>query len=186
MGGVDLNTTCTAGELSLVLGITRSSVYDLVGKNVLVRTGSRYPLCENVQRYLQFKIKDIPPEDQVAMEQAKLAAEVRLKEAKAEAARLETDELKGRMHRSEDVEALTSDLIYTIRSAMLALPGRLAVDVAPVDNAAECAVIIRKEIFSAMAGLAEYQYDPAKYAERVRDRLKWEQVMENEPDPTAP
>ena len=40
---------------------------------------------------------------------------------KATIAKLEAEELKGKMHRSEDVAAMTTDLIYAIRGAMMAL-----------------------------------------------------------------
>ena len=43
--------------------------------------------------------------------------------------KMEVEELKGKLHRSEDVEGFTEDLIYTIRDALLSLPGRLSVDV---------------------------------------------------------
>lgn len=78
------------------------------------------------------------------------------------------------MHRSEDVAAMTEDLIYTIRGSLMALPGRLAVDVSNTQTAAEAADVIRKEVFKLMEELTQYRYDPKKYEERVRDRMKWE------------
>ncbi|MCD8323184.1 MAG: hypothetical protein LUC89_09925 [Oscillospiraceae bacterium] len=100
-----------------------------------------------------------------------------MKKAKARRAEIETAELEGRMHRSEDVEALTEDLIYAIRGALLALPGRLAVDVVNTASPAEAADVIRKEVYAVMTELSSYQYDPEKYAERVRDRQKWNAIM---------
>lgn len=183
---MDLQTTVTAGELALVLGLKRSTITTLYSDKVLTRDGQMYPLCENVQRYLQYKVRRAKPSDKAAAEAEKAVADAKYKKAKAEIMELEAAELKGRMHRSEDVEALTSDLIYTIRSVMLALPGRLAVDVAACDNPAEVAQIIRREILSAMEGLGEYSYSPARYAERVRDRRRWEEVMMDEAARDAP
>lgn len=177
MEGIDQETTVSASELAVVLGITRSRVSKLSTDRVLTRNSNRYPLAENVQRYLKYKLTDINPDDKMAVDIRKSRADAIYKENKAEIMRLEAEELKGKMHRSEDVEAMTSDLIYNMRSVMIALPGRLALDVAEVSNPAECAQIIRREIFSAMATLSEYKYDPQKYAERVRDRRKWEAVM---------
>ena len=93
---------------------------------------------------------------------------------KATIAKLEAEELKGTMHRSEDVAAMTTDLIYAIRGAMMALPGRLAVDVASANSPAEAAEIIRREVNKAMRELSNYRYDPKKYEERVRERRAWE------------
>ena len=182
---MDNTTAVTAAELATVLGVKRSYVYDLVSSQVLIRNGKQYPLCENVQRYIAFKSKNANPTDLEQLTAQKLAAEVKLKNSKAEISTLEENELKGKLHRSEDVEAMTLDLIFTIRAALIALPGRLAIDVAPVSNPAECASIIRREVYAAMEGLSEYTYDPAKYAARVRERQKWEQVMSDEEDDTT-
>ena len=86
------------------------------------------------------------------------------------------------MHRSEDVAAMTEDLIYTVRGSLMALPGRLAVDVTSAQTAAEAADIIRAEVFKVMQELSQYRYDPQKYEERVRDRMKWETEREADSD----
>ena len=86
------------------------------------------------------------------------------------------------MHRSEDVAAMTEDLIYTVRGSLMALPGRLAVDVVSAQTAAEAAGIMRAEIFKVMQELSQYRYDPQKYEERVRDRMKWESGSEVDSD----
>lgn len=101
--------------------------------------------------------------------------------AKATVAKLEADELQGKMHRSEDVAAMTEDLIFSIRGMLVALPGRLAVDVANANTAAEAAEIIRKGVFEVMREIANYRYDPKKYEERVRERRKWETENGHEP-----
>ena len=81
--------------------------------------------------------------------------------------------MQGQMHRSEDVEKMTQQLIYTIRGMMIALPGRLAVDVAGVDDAAEASVIIRREVNAILDELSNFKYDPDAYAQLVRERQKW-------------
>ena len=69
---------------------------------------------------------------------------------------------------------MTTDLIYAIRGAMMARPGRFAVDVAASQSPAEAAEIIRREVNKAMRELSNYRYDPKKYEERVRKRRAWE------------
>jgi hypothetical protein len=86
------------------------------------------------------------------------------------------------MHRSEDVAAMTSDLVYAIRGMIIALPGRLALDVANNNNAPECSEIIRKECYLILEELSHYEYDPEAYAKRVREREGWIQVVDDEPD----
>ena len=104
----------------------------------------------------------------------KRTAEAQLKASKAKIAKLEAQELEGKMHRSEDVAAMTEDLIFEIRGALIALPGRLAVDVAACGSAAEAADVVRREVNLVMGELANYQYAPQKYAERVRERMRWD------------
>ena len=82
--------------------------------------------------------------------------------------------MTGKMHRSEDVAAMTEDLVYAIRGSLLALPGRLAVDLADMDDPAEISEYIRREIYKVMDELSRYEYDPKKYDERVRERLKFD------------
>ena len=100
-------------------------------------------------------------------------AEADLKFSKAKIAAMQAEELEGNMHRSEDVAAMTEDLIFAIRSGLLALPGRLAVMVSPIISVPECADAIRKEIYHLMEELSRYRYDPEEYARRVRERMDW-------------
>ena len=134
----------------------------------------KFILCDSVQKYISFLGKDTLDEEDVKFEKLKRSSEVTLKASKAKIAKLEAEELQGKMHRSEDVAAMTEDLIYTIRAALVALPGRLAVDVASADTPAEVSEIIRKEIYKVMQELSEYRYDPKKYEDKVRERRDWE------------
>ena len=86
------------------------------------------------------------------------------------------------MHRSEDVEAVMTDLVYSIRSMLVALPGRLAVDVSSAATAAEASDIIRAEVYKILEELAGYKYDPEVYARRVRDREGWSELSDDADD----
>ena len=99
----------------------------------------------------------------------KLKAEADMKKAKAAIAQVEANELLGKIHRSEDVEAVIEELVYAIRGALLSLPGRLAVDVTGITDVSEASEIIRKEIYNILDE-SNFQYDPAKFQERVRQR----------------
>ena len=110
-------------------------------------------------------------------EKQRLKAEVSLKQSRAIKAGLEAKELTGKMHRAEDVADMTSDLIYTMRGMMMALPGRLAIDCANLSDPAEVSVFIRDEVYAMMSELAQYKYDPKRYDERVRERMSWDNPM---------
>lgn len=110
----------------------------------------------------------------------KLKAELKMKEYKARLLRLEADEREGTLHRSEDVEKMTSDLIFTIRQSLLALPGRVSTEAAALTKPAEVSELIRSEIYKIMDDLSSYRYNSEKYAERVKDRNGGDAEFEEE------
>ena len=120
--------------------------------------------------------------DTVQAEADKLRAEADLKQHKAKIAEMQLNELEGRMHRSEDVEAMTNDLVYNVRSMVMALPGRLAMDVVQVSSAAEASALIRSECHKILEELASYKYDPEAYQRRVRDREGFGDSIADEAD----
>lgn len=172
---ISSKTLVSVAELTAVLGVASTYIYKLAQDGVISSAQrGKYPLADSVQRYIAHLGRDAVTEDEVKLARDRQVAETRLKTAKAKIAQMEADELEGKMHRSEDVAAMTEDLIFEIRGALIALPGRLAVDVAACGSAAEAADIVRREVNLIMGELANYQYDPQRYAERVRGRMKWE------------
>ena len=141
----------------------------------------QFDLLPTVRKYIAYLSDKANGRDQKnrKTEEEKLAAEADLKRAKADMAELQLKELRGQMHRSEDVEAITTDLVYTIRSMIIALPGRLAVDVAAVDTAPEASEIIRRECYQVLEELSNYKYDPEEYAKRVREREGWKEATDD-------
>lgn len=116
----------------------------------------------------------------VDAEKRKAQAEADLKRSKADIAMLQLNELEGKIHRSEDVEAVMTDLVYAIRSMLIALPGRLAVDVSSVTSAQEASEVIKKEVYKILNELSEYKYNPEEYARRVREREGWTNRADDE------
>lgn len=171
---LDEETKVNSTELALVLGLTQRRVEQMTGDGTIPKAGrGKINLCQGVQSYIRFLRRELPTEEDIKAEKIKRNAETTIKASKARMAKAEADEMEGKLHRSDDVAAMTEDLIYTIRAALMALPGRLAVDVAACSTAAEASEILRKEIYTVMRELADYKYDPKKYAERVRSRMNW-------------
>lgn len=112
------------------------------------------------------KVRD---EAETDMTKSKLSAEVRYKEAKAKKAEVELKEYVGEFHRSDDVEKLVNELIYSVRNAMMAMPGRLASECVG-KTAKEISEAVRKEVFSTLEQLSQHEYDPEKYRKLVRER----------------
>lgn len=144
--------------------------------------GSLYDLRTNIRAYcemLESRSKKVDSEA-LEVEANKNKADLQFKQAKAAIAVMEANELKGKMHRSDDVAAMTEDMVFNIRSMLMALPGRLAVEVVNAEDAAHAAVIIRGEVHNLMDELSKYEYDPKRYEERVRQRQSWEALHDEE------
>lgn len=171
---ITADTVVTTSELAPVLGVSVRRVQQLIQDGTLVaESKGKLNLADAVQRYIKFLSAKPVDEDDMKIEKIKRTSEAQIKASKATVAKLEAEELKGNMHRSEDVAAMTEELIFAIRSALTALPGRLAVDVAATRTAAEASDVIKKEAHKIMRELSTFSYDPAKYEVRVRERRAW-------------
>lgn len=148
------------------------------------RTIRRYDQIPTIMQYIKYlNDKANGREKKTGIsdkEEEKLQAEIDMKKAKAKIAQLELDELEGRMHSADDVESMTTDLCLAVRSALLSLPGRLSVDMAEVETAAEASEIIKREVNDILEELSRYEYDPREYRRRVRERQGWLEKIEQE------
>ena len=180
------NVTYTNGKgLSWTLGISRARVSQLESDGVIFREetghGNLYNLADSVQAYIDKKNQDAD-EEGLKARRSKERAEANLKSVKAQIAKMELDELKGKFHRSEDIQTLTEDFLYEIRGMIMSMPGQLATDVAASDSPAECAAIIRTVVNRLLLDMTKYRYDPSKYEERVRERRNWESLEDEDDD----
>lgn len=135
----------------------------------------KYDAKEVTKTYIAY-LRDQPKQKKTAneeLENKKIRAEISIKEVKAKTAELELQELEGSMHRAEDVETVFNDLVFTIRSAFMAMPGRLAVDTAELTTPAETSARIQEEVNEVLSTLSQYRYDPEEYRRKVRERKGW-------------
>ena len=166
-------TVIGTSEAASISGLTIRRIQQLIQDGTIptIEKG-KITLGDLYESLIRQSKKELSDEDR-KIEQAKRKAVATLKASKAQMAKLEADELAGKMHRKEDVENIMADMVYTIRDALMALPGRLAVDAANASSAAEASDVIRKEVHKIMNELADYEYDPEKFEERVRERMEW-------------
>lgn len=176
--------------IAKLFGVTDRRVQQLAKEGIIPAAQTRpykFDLLPTVQAYIKYLCdkangKETKSADTVQAEGMKLQAEADLKFNKARIAEMQRKELEGKMHRSEDVEAMTNDLVFTIRGMILALPGRLAMDVMQATNANEASALIRSECYKILNELAEYKYDPDVYMRRVMDREGWSETISDEAD----
>ena len=174
--------------IAALFSMTDRRVQQLTKEGIITATkqgnANRYDLLPTIQKYIKYLSdkangKELSKRD-TETEDRKLNAEADLKRSKADMAALQLKELEGKMHRSEDVEAVMSDLVFTIRAMLMALPGRLAMDVAGANTASEVSEIIRAEVYKILDELSGYKYDPEEYARRVREREGWRELSDDE------
>lgn len=145
------NKLVDSKTIAALFDMTPRRVQQLTKDGVIaaVKEGNanRYDLLPTIQRYIRYLTAKAngrePSKKDSEIEGRRLEAEADLKRSKADIAALQLSELEGTMHRSEDVEAVMTDLVYSIRSMLAALPGRLAVDVTSAATAAGGASFVR-------------------------------------------
>lgn len=180
-----LHPTSTIASL---FGVSTRRVEQLKAEGVIKGQGrpTRYDLLPTVKAYIEYLSDKAygreKKETTAKLEEQKLAAEVAIKEAKAKQAQMELKELQGALHRAEDVEAIFTDHGMYMRSMLLAMPGKLAVDLAGEHTAAEQAEVVKKEVYWILNSLADYRYDPDEYKKRVMEREGWMDRREDEDD----
>ena len=135
----------------------------------------KYDLIPTVQSYIRFLKDRADRRAQGTPEEAAKQAEadLRYKEARAEKMELEIQELRGQMHRAEDVAVLTNDMIARLRGGIMAIPGQVAVDCADARTPTEAAAIVKKAVDDFLNETAAYKYTEADYRRLVREREKW-------------
>ena len=174
--------------IAKLFGVSTRRVEQLKTEGIIKGEGkpTKYDLLPTIQAYIKYlsdKANGREKKETMAnLEEAKLSAEVEIKKSKAEAARLELKELQGKMHRAEDVEAIFTDHVLFLRSMLLAMPGKLAVDLSGEHTAAEQAETVKREVYYILNNLADYRYDPEEYKKRVMERQGWETQREDEDD----
>ena len=192
------NKLVDSKTIAAIFGVDPRRVQQLAKEGIITATkdghANRYDLLPTIQRYIRYLTAKAngrePSKKDSEIEGRRLEAEADLKRSKADIAALQLSELEGTMHRSEDVEAVMTDLVYNIRSMLIALPGRLAVDVVAAQTVdvtgaatpAEASEIIRTEVYKILTELAGYKYDPEVYARRVRDREGWSEQLADDAD----
>ena len=180
--------------IARLFGVTPRRINQLTVEHVIagdkVKGNYEYDMFPTIQRYIKYlsdKLAGKGDADKDAQETAREynKAGADLKRARADTENIKLAELRGQMHRSEDVEALMSDFIMKVRSAFTSFPPRLAVDVSKAKSAAEANKIIKAETNRVLEELSEYQYDPAEFAERVKRREGAIQVADDPKDESA-
>ncbi|MCI7108044.1 MAG: hypothetical protein MR945_09205 [Agathobacter sp.] len=149
---------CSAGVLADMLGIKETTVRHLASSGVMPRVSSgRYKLRDCVHNYvMQLRIQSKTVEQSTDNK-----PELRDMQAKHEVVKLKMSELRlkqmeGKLHKSEDVERVMTNMLASMRAKLLSMPSRVAQRVAQCSDANEVMTIIQAELYDALHELSEY------------------------------
>ncbi|TKH43452.1 hypothetical protein C1I60_14260 [Paenibacillus terrae] len=143
------------GELAAIVGKSDRWIRQLTAEKVLQQCSrGKYNLGESVQSYLEHVSGGKEEDKRPRLIDYKTEHE----KTKAEKAALELELLKGNLHATGDVEKLLADLIITTKSRLLGIPHRVATE-CENETADIIESVVRREVESALAGLARYSPD---------------------------
>jgi len=169
-----------ADVIAKLFGKTTRRIQQLTQDGVLpteeTPSGRRYdliPTIKNYIKYLEDRLEKQRPKSMEDKLEKKLDAEIKYKKAKADKAKLELAEANAIMYRAEDIEKLTNELVFSIKGMLLALPGRVAMDLANIDNAPEVSKYMAQHVNGLLTELANHEYSPERYKQLIREREGW-------------
>ena len=180
-----LNLYVKLSDLVAFLGVSKQYIGELVNKGAIIKAetdyGPMYNIMDSVKTYMDSQSEKIKKtEEEKKVEKVRAQAEAKLKVAKAAMAELQAKELQGKMHRAEDVQLFTQGLIDMVKSSLLSIPGRLAVDVSLCETAEEASIIIKDAVKDILREISEFDYDPEKYEALVRERQNMDERQEDD------
>ena len=172
-------------DICSMFGVSNQWVGQLTSQGTLNKMqtehGKLFNLTDSVRGYIDSLNERVTKTaDERKLEKAKAAAEVKFKVARAAMAELQAKELSGKMHRSEDTQVFTQGLIDMVKSSLLQLPGRLAVDLSLCETAEECSMLVKDAVKDILREVSEFDYDPEKYEALVRERQNLDEKQEEE------
>lgn len=174
--------------IAKLFGVSTRRVEQLKAEGIIKGQGkpTKYDLLPTIQSYIRYLSDKAngreKKEKDAQLETDKLDAEKRIKSAKAEMVELELKELRGQLHRAEDVEAIVTGHVMFLRSMLMALPGKVAVDMAAIKTAPEAAERMKNEVYDILDRLSGFRYDPDEYKQRVRERQGWNERQGDDDD----
>lgn len=160
-------------EIADIFGCSPRWVNQLTTSGLLKQVArGKYKLGEAIREYIA-AIK-LQAEESDEAETDLRAEQTMLTRANRKMAELELAVMNGKLHRSDDVQAIMNEMLVTFRSRLLAIPARLAPEITVTSDSNVAQQLIKGEIYDALSELSEY--DPAQYCEKGQERIVDAQV----------
>lgn len=145
-------------ELAQCLGISTRRVRQLKEEGLfqIGRSGRGYLLEQCIQEYIDYKINaETGRRASISKEEVQAEHE----EVKKQISLLKLRKLRRELHEAADVEAFLQDMLIRFRTRLLAIPQKLAMEVAGEENINEIAQKIKEALEGALRELSEYDPD---------------------------
>ena len=176
-------TEVSVKELAMILGLSVRRVHQLRENGLITKTGRGcFNLVDAVHAYIEHSAAIAAEKKAAATDETvteKRTADIELKKKRAtktdvdaeskrldnELKRLRLQEMRNQLCPYQAFEVIFSEHCIAVKQRMMAMPGRLAVDVHAAQSPAECAEIIKKQIHETLNELSEYKFDEKRLTE---------------------
>ena len=188
---MDLNSTdgtISSEQFIQIVGLTSTRrAQQLANEGIVnavkIKNKYRFPFPQCVQEYITYwqnkALNRTTDKDEQQLEKEKLEADVKYKQSKARKAELETQEIEGKMHNSEDVEVLYNLLIFSARNMLEALPARTSSLCVGKKTASEIQAVLEEETKRCMNELKNMDYSHEEF-KSVIDKIMRERIGKEE------
>ena len=145
-------------ELSQCLGISSRRVRQLREEGLfkLSQEGRGYVLEKSIQEYIDYKVN---AETGRRASISKEEVQVEHEEVKMKISLLKLRKLRRELHEAADVENFLTEMLLRFRNRLLAVPSKLAMEVAGESDMNLIIQEIRKEMLGVLEELSEYDPD---------------------------
>lgn len=141
-------TLYTSKAVAQWLGLTERRIRQMRDAGIIREAKpGLYDMKPTVQAYLAYLRNNTGDLNQQRAE---------LTKTKKELAKLELDERKGDLHRTEDVEQALTTMLMNFRTKIMSMPAKLAKTLAGMSDNAEIYDLLKKETDEALDELSDY------------------------------
>lgn len=169
---LDERTIVNTKALAKMFNMTERNVRLLVEEGVIARVNhGRYDLIDTVSRYVTFLKMSNDGLDESKVQESLEYEKWLHEKAKREKAVIELAHLKKEMHKADEVEKVLNHMLASFRSKMLSLPSKAALFLASKDDPKEIEALLERDIYAALAELADYEPSLFFEEDEIEDNL---------------
>ena len=168
-------------ELAQCLGISSRRIRQLREEGLfqLSKADKGYNLEKSIQEYVEYKVNaETGRRASISKEQVQAEHE----EVKMKISQLKLRKLRRELHEAADVEAFLTAMLLRFRNRLMAVPSKLAMQVAGENDMNTIIQVIRKEMLAVLEELSAYDPDEIDGEQGELEEGESEDEIEEEDD----